>query len=108
MDISADTIVSNAIGAVVAVLVASAFHFWASRATRRDFTILTRFLDSFSRALLEGRDVQVGFTRDIKDRVVNASLTVSVKPVVMASSVGRVGALEVDTQNGDVVDEGGA
>ena len=93
MEISADTIVSNAIGAVVAVLVALGYHIWARRDARQDFTVLTRFLESFSRALLEGNAVQVGFTRDAKGRVVNAAVSVGTK-AVSAPMTARTGRLK--------------
>ncbi len=105
MELSADIIVSNIIGAAVALLIAFGYHIWARRDARQDFTVLTRFLESFSRALLEGNDVQVGFTRDAKDRVRNVSVSVHVRPVGV-SSVAKAGSVEVETQNGENADEG--
>ena len=106
MELSPDIIVSNILGAVIAVLVALAYHLWARRDARQSFTVLTRFLESFSLALLEDKDVQVGFTRDAKKRIRNVSVSVHVKPVSV-SSVAKAGSVEVETQNGENAEENG-
>jgi hypothetical protein len=70
VSLSLDTIASVVIGGVITLVVAAGFFWVQERRARCSFELLARFLENF--AASEG--ASVGFTRDAKGRIKNASV----------------------------------
>jgi hypothetical protein len=62
---------------------------------------LARFLESFASIANKGGDAKVGFTRDAKDRITNANLTVTTGTAEMRAVAHPV-TLNTRTKGGDV------